>query len=219
VSLPQRVRVLLADDVRRILGFTDIRGTKVPNLVLAQQRVEEWQSERVPPRDSERGGSSSPVEVAERLEDRRVSTQAARDAVELPGLIDGFQAELVLAAYHRAPTPELAEVAERLAKVVTRCVRPVDHDGIDTTPECRSCARPGKVGKVLYAGHKNVTVWERVPNIRLCRWCYDIQSAEGILPPVNIVHTRHTLGARAAGLELAAWLRQRDARKKVRRAS
>jgi hypothetical protein len=218
MSLPQRVRVLLADDVRRILGFTDIRGTKVPNLVLAQQRVEEWQSERVPPRDSERGGSSSPVEVAERLEDRRVSTQAARDAVELPSLIDGFQAELVLAAYHRAPTPELAEVAERLARVVTRCVRPVDHDGIDTTPECRSCARPGKVGKQHFAGVKGVEVYEKARKHRLCRWCWDVNAAEGTLPPVNIIHTRHTLGARAAGLELAAWLRSRDARK-TRRAS
>ena len=192
----------LKADLRQILGSTTRGETQVPNVRLAQIHAYDWQATRTPPSDSERGGSSSPVEQAERKEDRAVAHQAIRDAAALDTLIPAFEAELVVASYRKAPTVELVLVAERLAQVIERCVRTVDHDLLQD-PECRSCARPGKVGKVNYPGHKNVAVYAKSIKHRLCRWCHDHWLAENRLPPVDVIHLYHTRGPRAAGIELA----------------
>jgi hypothetical protein len=192
----------------RILGFTTVGPVRYPNLVLAQIRSVDWQSERAPAFD-ERGGSSSPTEVTERLEDRRVARQAIRDEHDLAELIPALDAELVLAAYHRSPTRELAQVAQRLAEIVYRCTKAVDHNTLPGEPECRSCARPGKVGKQQYRGHKGVGVYEKAVKHRLCRWCYDHWRAEGRLPPVDVIDLYHRVSAKAAGLELAKRLRRK----------
>lgn len=205
MSLAPRARENLEQDLRRILGFTVVAGVRYPNIVLAQHRARDWQSEHLPSND-ERGGSSSPTEAAERIEDRRVARQAIQDTDTLTRLVPAFQAELVLASYHGAPTRELAEVADRLADIVARCIRTVDHDALPSNePECRSCARPGKVGKVQYPGHKGVTVYEKAKKHGLCRYCYDAWMATRRLPPVDILDVYHRVSPRAAGL---AWAKR-----------
>lgn len=213
----------LVGDIRIIAGTTYVGNTPYPNVVLAQKHAHEWQTHSLPVRDSERGGSSSPVELEERAEDRRVAAQAARDAQDLPGLLLVFEQEWILgeaahapkfpvqvaekAVWHVPVTPELSKAAERFARVVARCVRVVDHDKIGGD-ECRSCARKGKVGNRVYQGHKGIAIYERVPRQRLCYWCWSHWTAEKRLPPIDVVDIYHRVGPRAAGLELAKRLRR-----------
>lgn len=219
---PTRYHHLVAD-IRIIAGTTHVGNTPYPNVVLAQKHAHEWQSHTLPVRDSERGGSSSPVELAERVEDRQVARQAARDAEALPGLMLVFEQEWILGEAAHAPklpvqvaekawwhvpaTPELASAAERFARVVARCARIVDHDQIGGE-ECRSCARKGKVGNRVYQGHKGVAIYKRVPRQRLCYWCWSHWAAEKRLPPIDVVDIYHRVGPRAAGIELAKRLRR-----------
>lgn len=203
----------LTDDLRQILGYTILGGVKWQNVVIAHVRAHEWCAVHMPPTSEERGGSSSPVEVAERVEDRRVAAQAARDIQVLPTLREAFEAELVLAKYAGSPTRELAKVAEDLARIVARYTQPVDHTLLPKdSPSCRSCARPGKVGGVQYEGHKGVDVFDLAKKHGLCRFCYRYATADakakgkkgiGQFPPVDIIDVLHTKGARAAGIALA----------------
>lgn len=203
MSLPPRVRENLARDIHQILGITTIRDVNVPNLTLTQRRIQEWQVLHLPT-TGERGGSSSPVEVRERAEDRQVARQASRDHDTLDGLIDAWRAELTLARY-TGLSRELAQASQRLAEVVARYTHPVDHSLLPTTTpaECISCARPGKVGRREYQGHKGIPVYEKAKAHGLCRWCYDVTRAEKRWPPIDIVDIYHRVGPRAAGLELA----------------
>lgn len=192
----------VAADMRTIFHPIQIGATRHDPIRLAYRHCHEWQTYVMPVRDTERGGSSSPVEVEERVEDRRVAMQAARDERLLDELVPAFEAEIVLAAYAGRVTPELAEVARMLAEVISRCVRVVDHDKL-TTDECRSCARHGKVGHKQYQGHKGVAVYEKAKRYRLCRYCYDAWRADKRLPPIDILDIYHTRGPRAAGVEWA----------------
>ena len=193
-------------DMRTIFLPVVVCGTPHDPIQLAYRHAREWQNHTMPVRDGERGGSSSPVEVEERVEDRRVAFQAARDERLLDELVPAFEAEIVLASYAGRVTPELAQVARRLAEVISRCVRVVDHDKL-TSDECRSCARKGKVGNRQYPGHKGVPVYEKAKRHRLCRWCYDYWRAEKRLPPIDVVDVYHRVSAKAAGRELARRLR------------
>jgi hypothetical protein len=204
----------LRDDLLCILGFTTLGGVRWPNVVLAQRHAVDWQAERTPlPATGERGGSSSPVEVAERLEDRRVSSQAQRDERALSELLPAFRAELQLAKY-LGVTPELLKVSERLAQVVARCTQVVDATKLpQKEPGCVSCARQGKVGKQRYPGHDEVPVYEKAKKHGLCRWCYDHMRAEGKFPPIDVIDIYHRQGPRAAGLELAKRVAARERKK------
>lgn len=212
-SLSPRQTANLTADLRRILGFTTVGGRRWSNLILTAHRTVDWQNPTVPTGGGPRGGTSTATETAERVEDRKVARQADRDHHDLAGLIVAFQAELVIASVGGAPTRELAQVAERLAQIVVRHTQPIDHTRLPADiPECRSCARPGKVGGRRYEGHKGIDVYEKAKKHGLCRWCYDHATADakskgrkgiGALPPVDVIDILHTRGPRAAGLELA----------------
>lgn len=197
----------LASDFRTILGFTNTGAAWWRNYILAQQHALEWQRYGMAHTDGERGGSSNPSDLHELAEDAKVAAQASRDAASLASLIPAFQSELVLARYHGGPTPELAAVSQRLAQIIARCVRVVDHDVLVEHQECRSCAREGKVGKRHFAGHPNVPVYERSKAVGLCRWCYEHLRAEGHLPPIDIIDVYHRQSPRAAGLAYARRLK------------
>ena len=209
----QRERENLESDLQRIFAFTEIAGVRYQNVVAAQKRAREWCSTSTPPSGEERGGSSSPVELAERLEDRRVGSQAARDLLAFDRLLPAFHAELVIAFHSGGATRELAKVAEPLAVLVTRYTQTVDARVLDEEPECRSCARPGKVGNQRYPGFKGVGVYQKAKKHRLCRWCYDEWLATKRLPTLDLIDLYHTRGPRAAGVERAR--REREAERKA----
>lgn len=201
----KRDRDHLAQDLRRIFGYTTVGPARWQNVVLATQRAFDWSSEQMPTRSDERGGSSSPREAEERVEDRQVARRASGYTTELPRLIDQLEAELAIARALGAPTAQLGKVAERLARIVTWLTVPVDHDKLPKTIdlECSSCARTATINGRKYAGHPHVPVYDKAPKKLLCRWCYDHQRAEGTLPPIDVIDVYHRVGARAAGIELA----------------
>lgn len=208
----------LVTDIRVIAGTTYVGNTPYHNVVLAQKHAREWQSHTLPVRDSERGGSSSPVELEERVEDRRVAAQAARDAADLPGLMLVFEQEWILGEAAHAPkfpvrvaeqawwhvpvTPELGKAAERFARVVARCVRIVDHGVLNEGPKgCRSCAR--KDAKHGFAGHFE-PVSPRYERKGLCDQCGRFAGAnKGKLPPIEYCDIMARQGKHAAGRWLA----------------
>lgn len=198
----------LAADLSVILGHTVVGSVKYPNLLLAPRRMEEWISATVPSHD-ERGGSSSPVEVADRQEDRRVGFQALRDLDLFPRLLEDYEQECVIVRYS-GPNQSFARTAEQLAALVRRYTVPVDHEKLPDDPGCKSCARPGKVGKRQFQGHPGVPVYEKAKKHGLCRWCYDAFQADGELPPIDVVDLYHRVSARAAGLELAKRAKQKE---------
>lgn len=199
----------LADDLRKILGFTQVGPARWQNVVLASRRAWEWSSTEMPTRTDERGGSSSPREIGERLEDRQVARRANVYVDELPSLVNRLEGELTVAAALGAPTPELAKIAERLARIVNWLTATVDHDKLPKTAdlECISCARTATINGRKYQGHPHVPVYDKAVKHSLCRWCYDHQRAIGALPPIDVIDIYHRVGARAAGIELAKRMR------------
>ena len=189
-------------DMRTIFLPVLVCGTPHDPIQLAYRHAREWQNHTMPVRDGERGGSSSPVEVEERVEDRRVAFQAARDERLLDELVPAFEAEIVLASYAGRVTPELAQVARRLAEVISRCVRVVDHDKLRTGPQgCRSCAR--KDTKRGFAGHFE-PVSKRYENRGLCDQCGRFAGAnKGKFPPIEYCDIMARQGKHAAGRWLA----------------
>ena len=230
----------LQDDLKRIFDFTEVAGVLHQNVVLAQVRAREWCSIETPgvspgpvticpacghdretPVCRECGSdtqvlplrSGRDLERSERLEDRRVGSQAARDLLALDRLLPAFHAELVIAFHSGGATRELAKVAEPLAVLVTRYTQTVDARVLDEEPECRSCARPGKVGNQRYPGFKGVGVYAKAKKHRLCRWCYDRWIVKKQLPPLDLIDIYHTQGPRQAGVEEAR--REREAERKA----
>lgn len=208
MSLAPNEREALRLDLNQILGFTRVGPVTWPNLVLAQRRTIEWQSEPVPS-DGERGGSSSPREVSERAEDRQVASQAARDQAALERLIPEWRGELTMAAHTHAPTRELAEVSRDLARIVARCVVTVDHSQLpDEVPGCSSCDRLNR-----WKQWKGGPVWEGLSGKAqyakkgLCSWC----GRHGV-PPLEFVALKHSRGESAAGRALAKHLADQDRR-------
>lgn len=206
----------MIDDLMLILGEVvtgpDDRPSRIRRLDLALQRMRDHQSDRQPPRTmlGETGGSSSPTEISERIEDRRVSQSATADE-----------------ARTKALKRQLTKTAADLRAHVVRHVAVIDHEILPEEPGCRSCARSATVGKQHYAGHR-AEVYPKAKRHGLCRWCWDYARSDGIergmkgmgdLPPVDIIDVYHRTGARAAGLELAKRMRDVERRKQQRKAS
>lgn len=202
---------LLIDDLLLILGEvvvgTDDNPRKLRRIDLALERTRDHRSDRAPAlhHAGETGGSSSPSELEERRADVNVGRAASRDLPEI-----------------RRLQRDLAVTARLLRSLVVFHTATVDHSLLPGEPECRSCARPGKVGKQQYPGHKDVPVYEKAKKHGLCRWCWDHARAEGVeqgltglgaLPPVDVIDIYHRVGARAAGLELAKRAREQERRK------
>lgn len=201
-GLNPREQQNLEQDLRQILGFTILGGVRWQNVVVAQIRAKEWSSVTMPPSGEERGGSSSPVEIAERVEDRKVAQMASRDAQVLPVLVEALDQELVIAGVNLTPSRELATVAENLARIVARYVRPVDHSLLPTgSPGCRSCAR--KDPKKGITGHHS-EVSQRYLSKGLCDQCGRYAGAnKGKWPPLQFVDVLARQGKHAAGRWLA----------------
>lgn len=204
VQVNDRALANLKNDLALILGFTVVGDVKYPNTVLGQKHAVEWQSEQLP-REGERGGSSSPRELEERSEDRRVALQAIRAEKSLRELLPAFHAELTIASYGKAPTPELMQVSERLARVLAWLVVPVDHGQLPKgeEPGCRSCHRLN-----TWKQWKGPRVWQplssqdRFAKQGLCSWC-----GKHGEPPIEAVAMRHREGEHKAG----RWLAKQEA--------
>lgn len=193
----------LEHDLRMIFGHTILRGLEWSNLELTRARIGQWQHADLP-RSGERGGSSSPREIEERLEDRRVATQARYDAAALPQLVDEFREHLLDSVDAGTPSKQLERSAAMLARIISRYTVTIDHSQLeDPDTGCLSCARTARVNGLLYGPH-----WEPVYSKRtgLCRWCQEGLEAMGHLPPVQIVDLRHRVSPRKATAE---WVRMR----------
>lgn len=201
---PQQ-RKNLAADISVILGHTVVGSVKYPNLLLAPRRMEEWISGTLPTHD-ERGGSSSPVEVADRLEDLGVARRALRDLDLFPRLLEGYEQECVIVRYS-GPNESFAKAAEQLAALVRRYTVPVDHDADLGAPGCKSCARTATVNGKSVGGHY-AEVWAKRPAPGLCYPCYLDRGRFGQIPPVMYVHLRHSESRATAD----RWLRKEDPR-------
>lgn len=169
---------------------------------LALERMTEWASTTPPRNNGTRGGSSSPIEIGERAEDRKVGRNATID----------HQTALALIR-------TIAVATERLHALTLRYTKTIDHTQLpkpeETIPGCVSCARTKKKGPLTIGGHF-APIYENRPYHRtehLCRWCGDHQLVNGTLPPIEACDVYHREGAQAAG----RWLTRRTAPK--RRAS
>ena len=160
------------------------------------------------------------MELAERVEDRKVGAQAVKDLVVFDRLLPGFHAELVIAFHSQGPTKELAKVAQELAALVSRYVKAVDATNLKDAPQCVSCARSGKVRGVTYSGWKGIEVYAKAKKHSLCQWCYSHATDDakakgrrglGQLPPVDIIDILHMEGPRKAGIALARQTQRRGA--------
>lgn len=233
-----RERANLISDLRRILGFTVVGGVRWQNVMLAQRHAAEWQAITRPGQaaapvricqlcahdlvDTQTCGScgaqaptltlssGSITERAERDEDRCVAIQAARDEQTLSELIPAFEAELVLANYHAAPTRDLADVAQQLAEVVARCIRTVDHTKLpqDAPEGCRSCGRLGR-RRGIPGHYEPLSTQTRYAKKGLCSWCGRHSSSEG-WPPIEAIEIRVHQGEHAAG----RWLARNDKKRR-----
>lgn len=223
-------------DLSQILGFTVVGGVRYQNVILAQKHTAEWQGSGRPgvapgpvvicgqcARDRESGpacehcGATSTVslrsggfsESEERLEDRKVAFQAAKDAETLRQLLPAWRAALVIAGAVGAPTRELSEVSRRLAQIIVRNVTPVDHSKLPPVeePGCVSCDRLNR-----WKGWRDGRIWQpvssqdRYSRKGLCSWC----GKHGV-PDVEWVALRHRDGEHKAGRALAKLEQQKGA--------
>jgi len=155
-----------------------------------------WQ----PPRDGERGGSSSPIEWAERVEWARVARQSAEDAVRARQIIKVME----------KLSAELAVLVDRNVETIDPKKIPKGDSGL---PGCTNCALAGYFAPV----------YEKAPGAQLCRWCYDHKRADalerdpeggtpGLAPPREAVVLFHERGPSVAGRWLADEARDRARR-------
>jgi hypothetical protein len=177
-------------DLELILGLVECgsmdRPRRMTRIALTLKRIQEWHAVRGPSVDENRGGSSSPVEVEERQEDRRVALAAERDAKRVAALLG-----------------ELSDMCHRYTT-------PVDHRKLPSElPGCVSCARKRQKGGVEIAGHF-APVADRYKGKQLCMWCGEHLAASGELPPLDVVDMFHRQGAQAAGRELAKRQRKQE---------
>lgn len=182
------------------------RGTKdLPRNVravdLAVANCEAWISQALPgsSSDSERGGSSSPMEVDDGREAGRVSRQAVRDLPRFDALTRSILVSARLLG--RKSGDELAAVlvelegdCRGLGQMVARYVVPVDHSKLPPNdPRCVSCERVDEFDDV----------WDKAKSTALCRWCWDHREKGARLPPLEAVRIRWERGKRAAGVWFA----------------
>ena len=195
---------------------------------LAVERIDAWADVRSPSVGGERGGSSSPREVEDRQEARRLAVQVARDRNRLP---------LLLAQIEDAAGLEIVSgpVVSRLERVLRRVKLGVGlDDGLvkwtgdlkvmvarytespareagklpsdDVVPGCVSCARVSYRKSVKVGGHF-APVYEKAKKHKLCRNCYDGSEIVGgvvlSLPAIEYCDIMHRQSASAAGRWLA----------------
>ena len=150
---------------------------------LALTHAEDWLSLRMPTEDS-RGGSSHPTQIEDQLEDRRLAHQVAADITRLPELCS-----------------QIERHALELYRMVIRLTQVVDHTKLPTNtgiPGCASCARRNGI----HPGHF-APVYDKAPEVGLCRWCYDYDLEHGHWPPAIACDLYHRQSPRAAGVWLA----------------
>lgn len=148
---------------------------------VAAQRSEAWMATQAPPGQlGEIGGSSSPSEIEEADERRRVTAQASRDVVRIPELCK-----------------MLDLLAHELYRIVQRVSTTIDPEKYpsDPVPGCRSCARDNGHWEALY---------EKAKSVGLCRWCYDHAKGE-VMPALGAVEVLHREGPNRA----SAWMSRR----------
>ncbi len=225
-------------DLHAVLDVKDFGPPAGPRLwavplVLACERMDAWGGAQPPKWDlggKARGGSSSPREVEDRLEARRLMNQIARDASRLPLLVVQIEFTVGLAVVGEgrfvyrlncvrsrvsAALQGIVEVdgkgLERLTRdlvsLVARYTRPVDESKLPKDdPDCLSCARTMfRKGQKL--GGKSEPVYEKAKKHKLCRFCYDFSGGnQDAWPPIEMCHIRLEQGPRAA----AAWLSRRS---------
>lgn len=225
--------------LRRRNAATADRPRWVSGIELAEERMAAW-AETNPPASSvgaERGGSSSPREVEDRQEARRLAVQVARDVNRLPLIVKHIE----LAAGVVGHGPNLARLTfvygrvmsektaadvlpavdakgletwtRPLAALVARYTETESREGRlpseDSVPGCVSCARVAYRKGVKLGGHF-APVYEKAKKHKLCRWCYDGSEFAGEaieLPPVEACDIYHRRGPRSAG----TWLAKRRA--------
>ena len=168
-------------ELSSILGILDCgtadRPRKMARIAVTLERIQAYQFLPSPPKDETRGGSSSPVEVNERQEDRKVGRAAERDA---------------------------QQIADLLAKVNDICARytvPVDYDGVGGEPGCVSCARKGERDNRKIGGHFR-PVAKKYQKRRLCRWCGE-HSTTGRIVDLDLMDLSHREGENKASREYA----------------
>lgn len=174
-------------------------GGKARRVDVAAKHLEEWASIACPPNaNGPRGGSSSPVEVEDRVEEARLASRVSADQVRLPVLVR-----------------RLAETARDLDLLVTRNVETV-HPGKlpKEEPGCVSCAREWRVKGVVRGGGHWAPVRADVKGHGLCDACYRHSLAAmrekkaAVLapehwPPAEYCDLMHRVSAAAAGRWLA----------------
>lgn len=119
-------------DIEQILARSG-RQTKVD---LARAHIDEWIAVYEPGTsgDPARGGSSSPVEASERLEDHRVHRQACHDHERLP----------ILVAQIETATRELYRLVVRNVETIHPSKRPADVTPVCTNPRCDKTLDPSR---------------------------------------------------------------------------
>lgn len=190
---------------------------------LALQRMTEWANTTPPPHTSgPHGGTTSPTETNERIEDQHVGHNATLDH------------QTALTLIH-----SIAVATERLHALTLRYTKTIDHTKLpkpeDTIPGCVSCARTKKKNGVNYGGFFRVIDEKNYPHERLCRWCGDharadaverhlppvelddgsTRKAMGDYPPIEAVDILHRQTEQAAG----KWLAEQRRKQKQRKAS
>lgn len=155
---------------------------------LALQRALSWAHSDLP-LTGIRGGSSDPMSKAERDEESRLKQLAAEFAREAPDLIRDIEKK----------TEALYRKFVKLIAVIDQSKLPSEED---TIPGCKSCARTEGSDERKIGGHFT-GVYDKAKSSGLCRWCLDVRTATGSLPPVRAVEIYHRQSPRAAGLWMA----------------
>jgi hypothetical protein len=154
-------------------------------LDLALEHAEAWAGQNPPSVHGERGGSSSPTEISETREIRRVSAQARKDVARIPEICRSVEAQLY----------ELYATVRRLTSVV-------DHSELQETG-CKSCARKQKDQHGSEIGGHFAEVHDKAKDRSLCGWCWSVERDSGNLPPVMACHIYHTQAPAHAGRYMA----------------
>lgn len=184
-----RIRDVCDRLLKKVEVGTQARSEFVTVLDLAWRHLHEWADVTPPSQDSTRGGSSSPVEAEDRLEEQRLHRQALRDLARVPELIR-----------------EAMRAADELLLVASRYSVPIDHSKLpkEPLPGCVSCARPQDVrrpGTGLFSPMAEPDAWgakrwgknlsESVHAIALCEFCRDVSVANAQETGAAAVEPRH----------------------------
>lgn len=208
---------------KKVQTGTAARPSTVRVIDLAFSHMRDWADTRPVRLEPEgpRGGSSSPVEIGERLEDQKVGRNALADHATALTLVK-----------------TICTAAERLHALTIRYTKPIDHTKLPTADDlagCVSCARVKRKGPVSVGGHFAPVDVKNYPREQLCRFCGDYargdaqlrrlppveledgstRKAMGDFPPVEACDVLHMQGAPAAGRWLARQPAGRPARKQT----